>query len=157
MTIKAIRFISLLCAALVFGLAIAHVLEIPGKRELSGPEWLKIQHTFYGGFAVVGGIAEILGLLTTAAILFFVWKHRATFVQTLVGALCFVGMLLAYWFGNRPVNAKISSWTPSTLPADWASYRDYWDYAHTTTAVFGAIALVILLIAALHDTPTAKT
>ena len=109
MTLKAFRFISLFCAALAFGLAIAHVLEIPGKRELSGPEWLKIQHTFYGGFAVVGGIAEIFGLIATAAIFFFVWKHRTTFLQTLVGALCFVGMLLAYWFGNRPVNAKISS------------------------------------------------
>ena len=151
MTLKAVRFISLFCAALAFGLAIAHVLEIPGKRELSGPEWLKIQHTFYGGFAVVGGLAEILGLIATAVILLFVWKRRATFLQTLIGVLCFVGMLLAYWFGNRPINAKISSWTPSTLPADWTRYRDYWDYAHATTAVFGAIALVILLIATLHD------
>ena len=156
MTLKIVRFISLFCAALAFGLSVAHVLEIPGKRELSGPAWLKVQHTFYGGFAVVGGLSEILGLLTTAAILFFVWKHRAIFMQTLVGALCFVGMLLAYWFGNRPVNAKISSWTPSTLPADWASYRDYWDYAHATTAVFAATALAILLIATLRDTPSTE-
>ena len=152
MTLKAIRFVSLLCAALAFGLTVAHVLEIPGKRELGGLEWLKVQHTFYGGFAVVGGIAEILGLLTTASILFFVWKRRTIFVQTLVGALCFVGMLLAYWFGNRPANAKISFWTPSTLPSNWVSYRNYWDYAHATAAVFAALALAILLIAALSDT-----
>ena len=152
MTLKAIRFISLLCAALAFGLTATHVLEIPGKRDLSGAEWLKVQHTFYGGFAVVGGITEVVGLVTTASILLLVWKKRTVFVQTLVGALCFLGMLLAYWFGNRPINAKVSSWTPSTLPANWMSYRDYWDYAHSTAAVFAIIALVILLIAALRDT-----
>lgn len=152
MILKAIRFTSLLCAAVAFGLTLTHVLEIPGKRQLSGPEWLTVQHTFYGGFAVVGGVAEIVGLLTTSSILFFVWKRRRTFVQTLVGALCFLGMLLAYWLGNRPINAKISSWTASTLPASWMSYRDYWDYAHTTSALFAAIALIVLLIAVLRDT-----
>lgn len=149
---KGLRFASLICATLALGLTVTHILERPGKRELTGAEWLTIQHTFYGGFAVVGGIAEALGLITTLGLLFLVRRCRTTFLLTLVGALCFLGTLLAYWFGNRPVNAKVSAWTPATLPPDWTSYRDRWDSAHAASAVLAAIALVFLLIAILRDT-----
>lgn len=155
--IKGLRFVSLICAALTLGLTLTHLLELPGKRGLTGAEWLTIQHTFYGGFAIIGGIAEILGLITTIGILFLVYRRRATFFLTLVGAVCLLGTLLAYWFGNRPINAKVSAWTPATLPADWTRYRDRWDDAHAFSAVFAAIALVVLLIAILRDTSPQNT
>ncbi len=151
---KGLRFASLVCATLALGLTLTHVLELPGKRKLTGTEWLTIQHTFYGGFAVVGGIVEVLGLITTLGLLFLVRQRRTTFLLTLIGALCFLGTLLAYWFGNRPINAQVSAWTPATLPSDWMRYRDRWDNAHATSAVFAAIALVVLLIAILRDTST---
>ena len=66
MVLKCLRFVSLVCAALAMGVTIAHDLEIPGKDLLSGPEWLTVQNTFYGGFALVGGITEVLGLALTA-------------------------------------------------------------------------------------------
>jgi hypothetical protein len=46
-----------LACSLVFGLTLTHVLQSPGSRSLDGPAWLAVQHTFYGGFAVVGGLA----------------------------------------------------------------------------------------------------
>jgi hypothetical protein len=36
------RFVNLLLVALTFGLTWCHVMEIPGKRRLSGPEWLSV-------------------------------------------------------------------------------------------------------------------
>src|SRR5437764_13077345 len=63
MLLKSLRFVSLLCAALALGLTLTHDLEIPGKQMLSGASWLVVQHTFYGGFAIVGGLAEVIGLL----------------------------------------------------------------------------------------------
>jgi hypothetical protein len=38
MLLKMIRFVSLISAALTFGLTIAHDLEIPGKEQLSGAD-----------------------------------------------------------------------------------------------------------------------
>ena len=69
MLVKALRFVSLVCAALAWGLTLTHDLEIAGKHSLDGPEWLDVQHTFYGGFALVGGIAEVLGLISTGVLL----------------------------------------------------------------------------------------
>jgi hypothetical protein len=152
MSLKILRFVGLVCAALALGLTAAHVLEMPGKRQLDGAAWLAVQHTFYGGFALVGGMTEILGLLTTAGSLVLLRRRRAAFLLTLAGALGFLGMLLAYWFGNRPVNAAVAAWTPATLPADWTAYRDRWDAAHAVSAACAAVALVVLLVAVLRDT-----
>jgi hypothetical protein len=69
MLVKALRFVSLLCAAVALGLTLTHDLEIPGKHSLDGPEWRNVRHTFYGGFAIVGGIAEVLGLTSTGVLL----------------------------------------------------------------------------------------
>ena len=45
----------------------------------------------YGGFAIVGGIAEVLGLLSTGLLLFLLRTQRVTLVLTLVAAFCFAG------------------------------------------------------------------
>jgi hypothetical protein len=153
--LQVLRFVSLTCAALVAGLTVTHVLELPGKRALDGAEWLAVQHTFYGGFAVVGGICEMLGLLSSAATLALVRQRRTAAALTLLAALAFAGMLLSYAFGNRPINELVASWTPATLPPDWARYRDAWDTAHAISAVFALVALVCLLVSTLRDTTSA--
>ena len=38
MLVKALRFVSLVCAALAWGLTLTHDLEIAGKHSLDGPE-----------------------------------------------------------------------------------------------------------------------
>ena len=117
MLVKTLRFLSLVCAALVLGLTLTHNLEIPGKHLLSGAEWLAVQQTFYGGFTIVGGMAEILGLLSTGLLLFLLRKQRVALALTLVAALCFAGTLALFTFGNNPLNQQIASWTPANLPA----------------------------------------
>ncbi|WP_166996402.1 hypothetical protein [Paramicrobacterium fandaimingii] len=147
--VRVLSLASLICAALVLGLTLTHVLQAPGSRTLSGAEWLAVQHTFYGGFAIVGGIAEVVGLITSAtlAVISFARRTPAAAVAPLVAALCFLGTLLVFWFGNRPVNAHVAIWTPATLPSDWSLYRDSWETAHALSAGLGAIAFLALAIA----------
>jgi hypothetical protein len=109
MLLKTTRFVSLLCAALVLGLTLTHDLEIPGKRMLSGTDWLSVQQTFYGGFAIIGGIAEVLGLISTGVLLYLLRKRRIAFALTLVATISFVGMLALFAFGNNPLNQQIGS------------------------------------------------
>lgn len=148
-----IRFSNLLFAALGFGLTLAHTLELPGKRKLDGAEWLAVQHTFYGGFAIVGGIAEVLGLCSAILALVMLRTNRTARVGTAIAAVCFLGMLGCYWFGNRPINADVAAWTATTLPADWMTYRDRWDAFHATSTVFAAVAFVALAFATLSEAP----
>lgn len=154
MLVKTIRFVSLLCAALALGLTLAHDLEIPGKQMLSGADWLVVQQTFYGGFAIVGGIAEVLGIISTGALLVLLRERRTTFILTGVAALSFVVMLALFAFGNNPLNQQIASWTPDTLPANWNDVRDAWDRFHAASSAFAALALTALLVATLRDTPS---
>jgi hypothetical protein len=106
---RALRFISLTCAALVLGFTLAHVLEAPGKRQLNGAEWTVVQNTFYAGFAVVGGIGEVLGLVSTCALAVLVRHRRGHLLLTAVAALAFLGTLLSFAFGNRPSTTR---WPP---------------------------------------------
>jgi hypothetical protein len=153
MLVKTIRFVSLLCAALALGLTLAHDLEIPGKQMLSGADWLVVQQTFYGGFAIVGGIAEVLGIISTGVLLVLLRERRTTFILTGVAALSFVVILALFAFGNNPLNQQIASWTPDTLPANWNDVRDAWDRFHAASSAFAALALTALLVATLRDTP----
>jgi uncharacterized membrane protein len=152
MVLKVTRFVSLICAALAFGLTVTHDLEIPGKQMLSGTDWLIVQHTFYGGFAIVGGVAEVLGLISTGLLVFLLWKQRASFTLTLVAAISFAGMLALFVFGNNPLNQQIASWTPETLPSNWREIRNAWDSFHAASSALAALALTSLLIATLRDT-----
>lgn len=156
MLLKTLRFLSLICAALVLGLTLTHDLEIPGKHLLSGANWLAIQHTFYGGFAIMGGIAEILGLLSTCLLLLLLRKQRVALALTLIAVLCFAGMLALFAFGNNPLNQQIASWTSATQPATWQQIRNAWDSFHAASSVLAALSLVSLLIALLHDTPSSS-
>ncbi|GHO97502.1 hypothetical protein KSF_075500 [Reticulibacter mediterranei] len=152
--LKTLRFLSLICAALVLGLTLTHDLEIAGKHMLSGANWLTVQHTFYGGFAIVGGSAEVLGLLSTGLLAFLLRGQGTTLRVTLIAALCFAGMLVLFTFGNHPLNQQIASWTPETLPRDWRVVRDAWDRFHAASSVLSVLSFVCLLIALLRDIPS---
>jgi hypothetical protein len=157
MLVKMTRFVSLLCAALALGLTLTHDLEISGKQQLSGAEWLVVQQTFYGGFAIVGGIAQIVGLISTGVLLLLLRKRRTAFVLTLVATLSFAGMLALFAFGNNPLNQQIAIWTPQSLPANWHEIRDAWDRFHATSSALAALAFTALLIALLRETPSSPS
>jgi hypothetical protein len=154
MLVKALRFVSLLCAALALGITLTHDLEIPGKHSLGGPEWLNVQHTFYGGFAIVGGIVEVLGLISTGVLLVLLRGERTAFILTLLAALSFLGMLALFAFGNNPLNQQIARWTPETLPANWRAVRDAWDRFHAISSVLAALAFTVLLVDILRQMPS---
>jgi hypothetical protein len=138
--------LGLVFAAVGFGLTFAHFLEIPGKRQLTGAEWLKVQHTFYGGYAVFGGIAEVGGLLVSLGILAIDHHSRGRTLWPLISAIAFAGMLGDFLLGNQPINEQVATWTPETIPSDWMALRDRWDMSHTLSAVFAAVAFLSLLV-----------
>jgi len=154
MVLKTLRFIGILCAALAMGLTITHDLEISGMQTLDGAEWLKVQHTFYGGFAVLGGIAEVVGLISTALLAFTLRKQRTDLTLNVVAALCFAGMLISFALGNNPLNQQIAQWTADTLPANWSAARDAWDGFHAISSGLATVAFVALLISTLRDSST---
>jgi hypothetical protein len=142
-SLKTLRLIGLLASSVVFGLTLSHVLESPGNRALDGAAWLSVQHTFYGGFAIVGGVAEVIGFAATTTDAVISPSPASRRACTGLSRAVPARHILSYFFGNRPVNTKVAGSTAETLPADWSSYRDTWETAHAVSAILSAFALLV--------------
>jgi hypothetical protein len=147
---KWLRRINLAFAVSAILAPAAHVLEMPNKLNLSGALWLAVQQHLYRAWGpFIGAPAEIGALVTSLVMLALRWRDRRTRGLTLLAVLTYAGMLAAFFVLNAPVNAAVSRWTTSTLPADWQMYRLRWEFGHAIAFVLGAIALAALLRCAL--------
>ena len=65
-----------------------------------------------------------------------------------------------FWMFTFPVNQQTRNWT--TLPVNWMTLRERWEYSHLTAAVFDLIAFTAVVLAVLaavghrEDTPPAR-
>ncbi len=76
---------------------------------------------------------------------------------TLAAALAFAGMIATFFVLNDPVNAALNSWTPSSMPPDWPSYRLRWEIGHGLAAVLAIVAIVSLVRAWLIERDRPRT
>src|SRR3989442_1325778 len=86
MWLRATYFSSLLFAALALAPAMAHLLELPNKINLSREAYLTVQQIYRGwvllGFVVAGA------LLSTLALTITVRQERGAFIFALIAFLC---------------------------------------------------------------------
>lgn len=149
-TLKTARFVALLATALSAGVALAHLLELPNKIALSQQDYLFVQQHLYTGFGRVVGLIELVAFLATIVIVVLLRKRRVSFLLTLFALICLAVAQVVWQLHNGSVNQAVDTWTPTTMPSDWMTYRDRWEYAHATRAVlylvgFSAIALSVLM------------
>ena len=50
-----------------------------------------------------------------------------------------------FWMFTFPVNQQTHNWT--TLPVNWMTLRERWEYSHATAAVFDLIAFIAVVLA----------
>lgn len=153
MSLRLVRFVGLLLAALVQGLSFCHVAEMPGKLRLTAMAWLTVQHTLYGAFGPPLGAPLELGAIALAWVAaYLVARDEGTggraFAWTLAGAAALTAALLAWFLVVSPVNVRIAAWVPDTLPRDWTAYRDRWEAGHALHFALVALGFASLLWAA---------
>lgn len=88
----------------------------------------------------------IVALKVILATLFFVEKSKEKawlIIAALVFLLCDTYIALTY---NRPLNDLFLSWTPSTIPANWAILRDEWLDYHLYRNMFKTLGIVAILL-----------
>lgn len=132
--------------------------------ELDGPAYAQMQSAFNrhvrhnGFFACFFGPVP-LGLLALAS----AWTEKQTAWWRLLASIT-----LAYALGivvftqqvNLPLNHLTESWTPATLPPDWAAVRDAWNRANLwrsglTLTLFAASLAALVLRLRTTDTRSA--
>ena len=150
---RALRFVTLMLAALTLGMAFCHVLELPAKLEYAGPQWLLLQQTLYGNFRALGTLIEVSAVACAVALTLVVRARHPALAWTLFGAICLAGAHIAWWAGAVPVNAALAQHTPQMLPPDWAQLRVQWEYTHAIRAALQGAALAALIASVLAETP----
>jgi hypothetical protein len=139
-------FTSLVLTALSLGASWSHVLQIRGKAVWPGPLWRAAMESLYRDYAIVGGVVEL------AAIVAGWWLVRAVrntpaFRWALWSAVFLSVAFFVIWIGFiAPINRVFATWTPSSLPADWASYRNRWEMWHAVIATLKLAAFSALAI-----------
>ena len=120
--------------------------------ELDGPTYARVQsafnrhvrHALFFAF-FFGPPLLCLGALAGA------WRERPGWgwLVALTGLGYALGIVVFTRAVNLPLNRLTESWTPATLPADWASTRDAWNLANAWRAGWSAL-LFALGLAALY-------
>jgi hypothetical protein len=146
--VRAAGFLCLTVELMALG---AHLLELPNKLAMSGALWLQVQQTLYRGWGPYIGPFEVGAVVLTWLLAYLLRERGARFVLTLLAALCLTVALALFFLLVQPVNIAVATWTPETMPVDWAAYRVSWEYGHAARAVLAALALAALVRAALID------
>lgn len=157
MFLKIWRFITIMFVGLSMGPAIGHILEMPAKLNYEGSLWLKLSHTLYPAFGLVGGVFEVTAVITSIVLVFLVRQHKSALLWSIFAAICMVLTHASFWIWIAPVNSVIKTLTPETLPSDWKSLRNQWEYTHATRAILQALALACLIVSLLIEIPNVST
>lgn len=146
MWLKAIYFASLLFAALALAPAMAHLLELPNKINLTAEDYLVVQGN-YRGWALLG-VVVVPALLSTLALTITLRIRGGPFALALIAFLCIAGTQVVFWTFTFPANRQTNNWT--VLPENWHALRAQWEYSHAASAVLNLIALTALVLAVLR-------
>ena len=142
-SLRIFRFLSVLFAALAP--ALAHLLELPNKIHLSRENYLTVQQ-IYRGWAYLGFV--VFGALVSTLVLTIMGRHEPrSFVPALIAFLCIVGTQVLFWTFTDPANQATQNWT--TLPDDWISLRNQWEYSHAANAGFNLIGFIAVIVSVL--------
>jgi uncharacterized membrane protein len=120
-------------------------------RELDGPTYALVQsafnrhvrHPLFFSFFFGPPLLCLIALLDG-------WRERPGWWWLIgfVGLAYLLGIVLFTREVNLPLNRLTESWTPATLPPDWASTRDAWNRANAWRA-YCCTALFVIGLAAL--------
>ena len=155
MLLKTWRFMTIILTALSAGLSFAHLLELPPRIfYFDAKLWVATTtRGLYALFGTVGAVTEIGSILTAVVLALFLRGRRTAFYLALAGAILLALAFVSWVAFVAPVNAELAKWTVDSFPADWARYRDQWEYTHAANAVIKIVALSLLALSVIVETP----
>ena len=119
---------------------------MPHKMDLSGDDYLRVQQ-LYAGWSLLSVV--VLGaLISTFALTVLVRTRLRQFVFACIAFGSVLVTQVIFWTFTFPVNQQTHNWT--TLPVNWMTLRERWEYSHATAAVFDLIAFIAVVLAVLE-------
>lgn len=145
-----VRVLSLFLTALATGVVFTHVLQALPRTELPGPEFLLVHKILMGYYGPVLAVVEVGALLTTGWIAWELRQRREAKLPQIVAVTCLLAMVLIWGVFISPINLRIETWSPDSLPPDWDLYRDRWTLWQVLRALLAFAAMAALVYSALR-------
>jgi hypothetical protein len=154
MSLRLVRFLSMMSTSITMGAAVAHLLEMPSKMQYEPDLYVRLHRTLYPNFGRFAGLAEAVSLITTGGLAWWLQKRRASaFPLTVAAAGCLAAAHAAFWTLVQPANTTMARWRLEEIPSGWSHWRDQWEYTHAARAVLATGALGASALAVLKETP----
>jgi hypothetical protein len=154
MLLIALRFITLMLAALTAGMSFAHVLERPAKMRYDATLYATVQKTLYVYWVPpnIGALVEIAAIVATLLLMAFVRNDDSALWMTAgAGAallIAFPGVFLAF---VAPASKVFLATPPEALPSNWTELRARWEEGHAIRFAFQLCALGLLILSVLIE------
>jgi hypothetical protein len=134
--------LALAATGLEAGLSYGHLLQAPGKRELSAAQLMHFQTRILGPYRVGASLPETFGLASEVVAAWTTRGERKAAVLTSTALVANAAAFAIWAMAIRPINKRLSVWTDDTgdadAPADWQRLRDSWHRLHVLRlALFG--------------------
>jgi hypothetical protein len=149
---KTFELIGVLLNALVAGVFWGPWVGLTRSIATFEPDaFVAIGHRLNLNLAPLMTVLMPVALLSTVPTLVLSYgDHPTTFAATLAGAAMFALALVVTVAVEAPIAARIKSWSPATLPADWRAQRDRWASVHIVRVVAGVLGLGLLAAGAIY-------
>ena len=165
MLFTAYQILTVLLVAVAFSMALAHVLELPGKMRLGENAYWTAQRIYYPGFTIGGGVGEAGGILATVILLALTPPGSLAFWLVLVALVGLIAMQVVFWALTQPVNkywmqgqklnatgkkffASGQALKPSNQPAGrplWIALRNRWELSHAIRALCALVSFLAIV------------
>jgi hypothetical protein len=152
MLLQVWRYTTLMLAALLTGMTLCHVLEMPAKLQYPAAMYLTLHRTLYVAFGPPNvGVFIEAGAILSAIALVPMLRRRRGFVASLVGAACLAAGLAVYFALVEPANEALRA-MPIDAPADdWTAWRNQWEFGHAGHFAFDFLGLSALICSVLRS------
>ncbi|MFE9131158.1 anthrone oxygenase family protein [Streptomyces sp. NPDC007148] len=146
--VKTVRYTSLLCCAILSGVAVTVLFLELALRQLTGPAYIRVRQVEFGFFTWYIGAVTVPTLVAVVMLVLHARRaHSAVLRPSVVALVLLLLALLVTLVVNGPVNVQESGWNALTPPADWARVHDRWQIAHAVRTVAIVLALGFLGVA----------
>lgn len=148
---KIARFVNLLLTALLVGNEFGTWVAVhPALEKLSTPERVRAEQELtrrYGKMMPFWMSSAILSCLPVLV----ATRKTSAFLPTLLGTVCFIGMLISTIFGNVPINNRVLELSPENDSEEFMQLRERWDRLHTLRVFLSVTGLGLLFLGALRE------
>jgi hypothetical protein len=134
------KFASIFLLGLVSGVSFSHLLQRGPKKTLPAAHFLAVQQGLLRNYGPVIGGLEVVSVLSTLAMAIVTWEQSVVRLLALLASACVLVMVMIWAVWINPINKTVNSWTPESIPPNWADLRDRWHFLHTIRLLLSVIA-----------------